>query len=92
MATLAAAVRAFYNEYEHDPRGYAYLLLELRAWVCGAWAVEVVVGSGGVATAKMLVLPNLILYGIPVRIRIRNVENVFVNVEYLCTLFRPVGY
>ena len=55
MATLAAAVRAFYNEYEYDPRGYAHLRLELRAWVCGARAVEVVVGSGGVATAKSLV-------------------------------------
>ena len=51
MASLAAAVRDFYGDYEDDPGGSGYLRLELRAWVCGAWAVEVVVGSGGVATA-----------------------------------------
>ena len=51
MATLAAAVRDFYNEYEYDARGYGHLWLELRAWVCGAPGAEVVVGSGGIATA-----------------------------------------
>ena len=51
MATLAAAVRDFYNEYEYDARGYGHLRLELRAWVCGAPGAEVVVGSGVVATA-----------------------------------------
>ena len=51
MATLAAAVRDFYNEYEYDARGYGHLRLELRAWVCGARGAEVVVGSGVVATA-----------------------------------------
>ena len=51
MATLAAAVRDFYNEYEYDARGYAHLWLELRAYVCGARVGEVVVGSGGLATA-----------------------------------------
>ena len=51
LATLAAAVRDFYGDYKDDPGGSGYLRLELRAWVCGAWAVEVVVGSGGVATA-----------------------------------------
>ena len=51
MATLAAAVRAFYNEYEYDPRGYAHLWIELRAYVCGARVGEAVVGSGGIATA-----------------------------------------
>ena len=54
LVTLAAAVRAFYHEYEYDPRGYAHLRLELRARVCGAWTGEVVVGSNGVATAKLL--------------------------------------
>ena len=56
MATLAAAVRDFYNEYEYDARGYGHLWLELRAWVCGAPGAEVVARSGVVATAKMLVL------------------------------------
>ena len=51
LATLAAAVRDFYNEYEYDARGYAHLWLELRAWVCGAPGAEVVAGSGVVATA-----------------------------------------
>ena len=51
LATLAAAVRDFYGDFEDDPGGSGYLRLELRAWVCGAWAVEVVVGSGGGATA-----------------------------------------
>ena len=51
MATLEAAVRAFYGEYEYDPRGYAHLWLELRAYVCGARVGEAVVGSGGIATA-----------------------------------------
>ena len=51
MATLAAAVRDFYNEYEYDARGYGHLWLELRAWVCGAPGAEVVAGSGIVATA-----------------------------------------
>ena len=36
---------------EDDPRGYGYLRLELRAYVCGARVGEVVVGSGGIATA-----------------------------------------
>ena len=30
-AILRAPLRDFYNEYEHDPRGYRYLELELRA-------------------------------------------------------------
>ena len=50
-ATLWAAVRDFYGENENHPRGYAYLRLELRAYVCGARVGEVVVGSGGIATA-----------------------------------------
>ena len=54
LATLRATLLDFYFAYEHAPRGYAHLQLELRAWVCGAWAVEVVVGSGGGATAKLL--------------------------------------
>ena len=44
-------MRDFYGEYEDDPRGYGYLRLELRAYVCGARVGEVVVGSGGIATA-----------------------------------------
>ena len=51
MATLEAALRDFYNEYEYDARGYAHLWLELRAYVCGARVGEAVVGSGGIATA-----------------------------------------
>ena len=51
LAALRATLLDFYFAYEHAPRGYAHLRLELRAWVCGAWAVEVVVGSGVVATA-----------------------------------------
>ena len=51
LATLAAAVRDFYGDYEDDPGGSGYLRLELRAWVCGARGAEVVVGSGVVATA-----------------------------------------
>ena len=51
LATLATALRDFYGEYEDDPGGYQYLRLELRAYVCGAWVGEVVVGSGGIATA-----------------------------------------
>ena len=43
---MAAALRDFYGEYEDDPRGYGYLRLELRAYVCGARVGEVVVGSG----------------------------------------------
>ena len=31
LATLAAALRDFYGEYEDDPRGSGYLWLELRA-------------------------------------------------------------
>ena len=54
MATLRATLLDFHFAYKHAPRGYAHLQLELRAWVCGAWAVEVVVGSGGGATAKLL--------------------------------------
>ena len=53
LATLAAALRDFYLACEDDPGGYQYLRLELRAYVCGARAGEVVVlvGSGGIATA-----------------------------------------
>ena len=51
LATLAAALRDFYFAYEDDARGYQYLGLELRAYVCGARVGEVVVGSGGIATA-----------------------------------------
>ena len=51
MATLEAALCDFYNEPEDDPRGCGHLLLELRAYVCGARVGEVVVESGGVATA-----------------------------------------
>ena len=51
LATLAAALLDFYFAYEDDPRGYQYLGLELRAYVCGARVGEVVVGSGVVATA-----------------------------------------
>ena len=51
MATLAAAVRDFYNEYEYDARGYGHLWLELRAWVCGAPGAEVVARSRTAATA-----------------------------------------
>ena len=49
-------MRDFNGDYEDDPGGSGYLRLELRAWVCGAPGAEVVAGSGGVATAKMLVL------------------------------------
>ena len=41
----------FYVEYEDDARGYRYVRAELRAPVCGASGVEVVVGSGGLSTA-----------------------------------------
>ena len=41
----------FYLEYEDDARGYGYLRAELRAPVCSALGLEVVVGSGGLATA-----------------------------------------
>ena len=51
LATLAAALLDFYFAYEDDPGGYQYLGLELRAYVCGARVGEVVVGSGGIATA-----------------------------------------
>ena len=51
MATLAAAVGAFYIEYEDAPRGYRHLRLELRALVCRVSGAEVVEGSGGVAIA-----------------------------------------
>ena len=51
LATLAAALRDFYGDYEDDPGGYGHLWLELRAWVCGAPGAEVVAGSGVVATA-----------------------------------------
>ena len=51
MATLQAALRDFYGEYENDPGGCGHLLLELRAHVCGTRVGEVVAGSGGVATA-----------------------------------------
>ena len=56
MATLAAALLDFYFEYVDDARGYGPLLFELRAYVCGTRVGEVVVESGEVATAKMLVL------------------------------------
>ena len=56
LATLAAAVRAFYNEYEDDPRGYRHLRLELRALVCRVPGSDVRVGSGGIATAIFVVL------------------------------------
>ena len=52
MATLQAALRDFYGEYENDPGGYDNLLLELRAHVCGTRVGEVVVESGEVATAR----------------------------------------
>ena len=51
MAILRAAVRDFSGDYEDDPRGYRYLRLQLRAYVCGARVGEAVVGSGGIATA-----------------------------------------
>ena len=51
LATLWAALRAFYFEYVDDARGYGHLLLELRAYVCGTRVGEVVVESGEVATA-----------------------------------------
>ena len=51
LATLAAALRDFYGDYEDDPRGYGHLRLELRAYMCGARGGEVVVGSGDIATA-----------------------------------------
>ena len=49
-------MRDFYGDYEDDPRGYGHLRLKLRAYVCGTRVGEVVVQSGVVATAKMLVL------------------------------------
>ena len=55
MATLATALRDFYCEYEYDPRGYGHLRLELRTYVCGARVGEVVVASGGIATAILCV-------------------------------------
>ena len=51
MATPAAELLDFYFAYEDNPGGYQYLRLELRAYVCGARVGEVVVGSGGIATA-----------------------------------------
>ena len=51
MATMRAALRAFYFDYEDDARGYGHLRLELCAYVCGARVGEAVVGSGGIATA-----------------------------------------
>ena len=51
LATLRAALRAFYDESENDQRGSGHVLLELRAYMCGARGGEVVVGSGGIATA-----------------------------------------
>ena len=51
LATLAAAVGAFYIEYEDAPRGYRHLRLELRVLVCRVSGAEVVEGSGGVAIA-----------------------------------------
>ena len=57
LATLAVALRDFYNEYEDDERGYAYLPLELRAWVCGAPRAEVVARSGAAATAIFVFWP-----------------------------------
>ena len=51
LATFEAALRDLYFAYEDDPGGYQYLRLELRAYVCGARVGEVVVGSGGIATA-----------------------------------------
>ena len=51
LATLAAALLDFYFSYEDDPGGYQYLLLELRAYVCGTRVGDVVVESGEVATA-----------------------------------------
>ena len=55
MATLAAAFLDFYFSYEDDPGGYQYLRLGLRAYVCGARVGEVVVASGGIATAILCV-------------------------------------
>ena len=51
MATPLTMLCEFYMEYEDDARGYRYLRAELHATVCGALGVEVVVGSGGLATA-----------------------------------------
>ena len=55
LATLRAALGAFYLEYKDDAGGYGYLRLELRAYVCGARVGEVVVASGGIATAILCV-------------------------------------
>ena len=51
LATLRAAVRELYFACESHLGGYQYLRLQLRAYVCGARVGEVVVGSGGIATA-----------------------------------------
>ena len=51
MSTRFTTLCDFYLEYEHDSHGYGYLRAELRAPVCGASGVEVVVGSGGLSTA-----------------------------------------
>ena len=51
LAILQAAVRALYGDSEYDPGGNRHLGLELRVYVCGARVGEVVVGSGGLATA-----------------------------------------
>ena len=48
-------MRGFYGDYEDDPRGYGRLRLKLRAYVCGARVGEVVVASGGIATAILCV-------------------------------------
>ena len=48
-------MRGFYGDYEDDPRGYGHLRLKLRAYVCGARVGEVVVASGGIATAILCV-------------------------------------
>ena len=55
LATLAAASLDFYFAYEDDPGGYQHLGLELRTYVCGARVGEVVVASGGIATAILCV-------------------------------------
>ena len=55
LPTFEAALHDFYLAHEDDPGGYGYLLLELRAYVCSAWVGEVVIGSGGIATAILCV-------------------------------------
>ena len=45
LAALRATLLDFYIAYEHAPRGYAHLRLELRAWVCGACGASAAVWS-----------------------------------------------